>query len=711
MASSEIFKNLFARYKRFEKLFLRVDKNGGQEKAEYINLKYQFRIKFTFSLLTTLVSISLLLLHGQFLPLPYPLLASVLVGFRYKWYNVPRVMLLIAMTMIPVYDLVSDQALAAPSAIMFTNILMLVLTQSQLFTLAHLVIQTLIMYFYGVDMLVQKIQNLTPDEIAKLVQAAAYLCLMGTWVGLIMMQRFYSHVNNLLRKINALRNNLSLANNQLNTQNVKLQSNLEMKDVFIYTFSHELKNALNGLLGNLTLAYDSAAKNPQLARLILPAKVCGEVLKNFVHNILDSGKLENGNLEVSPEKRDVMSFMENIWAVCGRIIENKRLHGCLEIEKNVPRYLDLDEQRMIQIVLNLISNACKFTEKGYVRIHISWQPISTSDEQHIPQEDESCEIRNSNSMKMLVQNNKDTEEYGDVREFKESSEDCLLNKEKLHLVTEGPKKFITDSQSYHLTLSKWNWHREEVLPSGHVKGAKGILKVQVLDTGCGMSSEDQAKLFQRCCQTNRTTGQRKVGTGLGLWICKELAKGLDGDIKMRSVVGVGSTFELTIRTTISRVLKKQHSFTNFSQYSDNSPTRSIQKRKKQNKRKILIADDDNFNVELMKNFLDKFAIEYFCAYDGEEAVSVFKKHYEEICFVITDNYMPKKMGAEAAFEIASFLEEMKQSKIPIICISGDVKVDVGEKGITKVIQKPINFDRLKEELAPIYPQVDASFAA
>lgn len=74
--------------------------------------------------------------------------------------------------------------------------------------------------------------------------------------------------------------------------------------------------------------------------------------------------------------------------------------------------------------------------------------------------------------------------------------------------------------------------------------------------------------------------------------------------------------------------------------------------------------------------------------------------------MITDNFMPKKLGTEAALEIKTFLEEMKKPRIPIMCISGDVKVHVGEGGITSVIQKPINFDRLKQELVATYPQLE-----
>ena len=616
MVSRVLFKQLFTKYKQFERVILRFDENpGGRNKAKYIKLKYQFRITLTVSVLISCVSISLLLLYGQFLPLPYPMLAAVLFGFRFKWYNLPKAMILIAMTMIPINDMRSNMVFAAPCAIMFTNVLMLILTQSEPYTLAHLVIQTLVMYFYGVEKITQKIKNLTPEEIAKLAQAAVYLCLVGSWVSFIMMLRFYTHVSNLLRKINALWDNISKANSQLNDQNTKLQNNLEMKDVFIYTFSHELKNALNGLLGNLTLAYYTA-KDAQLIQFLSSAKVCGEVLKNFVHNILDSGKLENGNLEVSPERRDVMSFMESVWAICGRIIENKRLQGYLEIEKNVPRYLDLDEQRMIQIILNLVSNACKFTEKGYVRIHISWQATFSSSTKLVSQEYKAYEVESSGLL-TSSQNKKETEDFGDMRELKDTSEDLLLNREKLHLVTGLQKKFINDPQFYQLTLSKWNWNREEILPSNLIPDTKGILKVQVLDTGCGMSPEDQTKLFQKFSQTNRVAGQRKIGTGLGLWICKELAKGLNGDIKIRSVVGVGSTFELSIHTTVSPAIEKPHTLSALSQYSDSSPpTRFNQQRKQPNTKKILIADDDNFNVELMKNYLNKFAIGYFCAYDG-----------------------------------------------------------------------------------------------
>ena len=698
MSSTEALKKLFTQYKTVERCFFRVDK--GVDKANYIKLKYQFRMGVTVGITAFIFSLVVLVATGHFNPGPLVILVANLVGFRFKWYTVPKVVVFMVMVIVPPRFYNNDLVFAAPTAFFFTSVQILVQTQSEVLMIIHLAFQSLVLYFYGVEQVMNKIQGMMPVEIAEIAKTALYCCLAVTWINLLTMKKFYSHVSNLLRKINVLRENLSKANAQLSDQNLKLQNNLEMKDVFIYTFSHELKNALNGLLGNLTLAYETAPKDSQLTKFLSSAKVCGEVLKNFVHNILDSGKLENGNLEVSPERRDVMSFMENVWTICGRIIENKRLQGYLDIAKNMPRYLELDEQRMIQIILNLVSNACKFTEKGHVRIQVSWQSFSSSNSpvRQLGQ------TENIDQDAAVGQEEEEPELCGDIREFRDTSEICLLDKEKLHLVTERQKKFITGSQFYQLTLSKLHWHQGEVLSSASAGKAKGILKVQVFDTGCGMTPKDQTLLFRKFSQTNKTASQRKVGTGLGLWICKKLAKRLDGCIKVRSEVGVGSVFELAIRTTVSHNNDKSP-HPSLSADSENSQPRPTRKIRQPNLKKILIADDDSFNVELMKNYLNKFGIRYICAYDGEEAISLFKKHYEDICFVITDNFMPKKTGTEAALEITHFLKEMKKPTISIMCISGDVKVNVGEAGITSVIQKPINFDRLKEELKATFPQV------
>ena len=687
---------MYKLYKRFEKCFFKADKS--QDMTNYIRLKYQFRAILMMLSFGFVPTIYMLIVHQFPNVTPAVLLGGFLIGYRTKCYNILRMSFFVMMVLAPARYPKTSMVLVTPTALIICNIQTLIQTNSVSLQVAHLGIHAIGFYFYGMDLMLAKLKEMSPEEVADSFRNAMIYTFMAISGNLLSVRLFNSQFSSLVRKINKLKDNISKVNTQLNEQNSKLKTNLEMKDVFIYTFSHELKNALNGLLGNVYLGVGTA-KDPRVLQFLSSAKVCGEVLKNFIHNILDSGKLENGHLEVSPERKDVMSFMQNIWTICGRIIQNKRLKGSLEIEKNVPKYLDIDEQRMIQIILNLVSNACKFTEKGHVRIHVSWQTISAPGSQ---QEVEETQAANTSQARIdeANQEGRETTHHGDIREFPDTLEARPSKKESHHLGTEYQKKFISDSKFYQLSLMKPQWNQGEVLPSVLPEGSKGILKIQVLDSGCGMSLEDQAKLFKKFSQVSSTQDQRKVGTGLGLWICKELARRLDGDIITRSIVGVGSVFELTVRTKVPYSPEIPRNY----RPSLETKTSSFMQRTP-NMQRILVADDDSFNIELMKNYLTKFGISYICAYDGEEAVSLFKKHYKEICFIITDNFMPKKTGTEAALEIASFLEEKRQPKIPIMCISGDLKMSVGEKGITSVIQKPINFDRLKEELMAVYPQL------
>ena len=691
-----MFTAAFAQYKRFEKHFFKADK--AKDMTAYIKLKHQFRAMLVVPGFAIIPTLYLLIFHGFFIVFVPVLLSSVLIGFRTKSYRILQAIFYTLMTLIPIRYIWTPHILVIPASILLTNMQILAQIQSISLMVAHLATQSLFFYFYGLDFMMAKIKGMSPEELAEDAKFAVGYSVGSAVTNMVCMRLFNSQFLSLLRKVNTLKDDLSKANNQLNDQNLKLQNNLELKDVFIYTFSHELKNALNGLLGNLFLACDTA-KDHRVIQFLTSAKVCGEVLKNFVHNILDSGKLENGNLEVSPEKKDVMNFFQNAWRICGRIIQNKRLEGFLEIEKNVPRYLELDEQRMIQIILNLVSNACKFTEKGYVRLRVSWKTISINNALQLQSPPETSRTHRDNFEEDAL--------FRDMSEFPDSQDGSLSNRENNHLVmSEYRKKFISGKPCYQLNLKKSQWNQGEVLSSKLPGGSKGILKIQILDSGCGMTAEEQGRLFQKFSQVNQLAGQRKVGTGLGLWICKELASRMNGDIKTRSNVGVGSVFELTVCTLIPKILEKSRS-RNGSLYftANNSLMKLPSEPKVSSTRKILLADDDSFNIELMKNYLNKFGINYLCAYDGEEAVSLFRKHYKEIGFVITDNFMPKKTGVEAALEIAGFLEEQGQPKIPIMCISGDLKVSAGERGITSVIQKPINFDRLKEELMIIFPQV------
>lgn len=484
----------------------------------------------------------------------------------------------------------------------------------------------------------------------------------------------------LIRKIEQLSEALDEKNKNVTKKNDQLEKTLEMKDIFIFTFSHELKNALNGLLGNLQLSleHEGSSQDKQMLQYLSSAKACGEVLKNFVHNVLDTGKIENSSLEATKERKNVIEFFQDIWAICSQLIRNKRLRGYLRISRDVPSILELDSQRMLQILLNLTSNAVKFTERGQVTIQIDWV----------------CSLE---GVTQCSQGNQDDLNARVLSEFPPANPQSGV---VARCITTRSKKFMCN-KDYELNFQKQTFGKDEKLVDYLPVDTQGTLRIQVIDSGCGMTEEQQSLLFQKFSQVNSNAESRKIGTGLGLWICREITKILDGDIQVKSIPRLGSVFEFCIRTkvpalsppkiildktlinTVNRNTKKERTLTN-------------------NSFKVLIADDDGFNIELLKNYLQHLGIDYLCAYNGQEEVDLFLQHYREIGAVITDNYMPYKSGLQAAQEILKWLKKQGRPPIPIICISGDAKIEIDKDLGISLLSKPVSLQQIKDKLSLVF---------
>ena len=492
--------------------------------------------------------------------------------------------------------------------------------------------------------------------------------------------------------INCLKNQKELRANQLLLmKNKKLESNTKESQNLVYTFSHELKNALNSLLGNLSLAQAQHSYH-STKQFLSAAIVCSELLKNFLYNMLDTSKLENGDLTVSKSATSVLTFFERVWAVCSPVIYEKGLEGSVSVEKDVPERLDLDSEKMMQILLNLVSNAAKFTEKGSVTLHVSWETTLTASAADLDSLDEQEHL--------LADQSECLDELSYVSRPKRS----------VH------KKFLNNQVSL---LNNFQVTFEQSINSGKYlpPGTKGQLRIQVIDTGCGMTSAQQEKLFQKFSQVSQSAHQRKVGTGLGLWISNILAEKLGKGLKVRSRPQTGSVFELKIDATVSRSeideRKRHGTFISKLPCTDTSTSDGTLRRLKSmhitpsctNSRrdlKVLIADDDSFNLLFLKNLIKSFKIKELSATDGIKAVELYKQFFSEIGLVILDNNMPGLTGLKAAAEIADFSLKQNGKRIPIICVTGDA--DVAERkhpGITDVMIKPIDVAKMREKLSPL----------
>ena len=139
------------------------------------------------------------------------------------------------------------------------------------------------------------------------------------------------------------------------------------KSEFLATMSHEIRTPMNGLLGSIQLL-EMDPLTPRQANYVELAQSCGNLLLTVINDILDLSKIESGRLEMECVELDLPAVLREILDLHLPESEKKGLSLTLEYEARCPRRLRGDPTRIRQVMLNLVSNAVKFTAKGGISI-------------------------------------------------------------------------------------------------------------------------------------------------------------------------------------------------------------------------------------------------------------------------------------------------------------------------------------------------------
>jgi PAS domain S-box-containing protein len=373
------------------------------------------------------------------------------------------------------------------------------------------------------------------------------------------------------------------------------------KGEFLTTMSHEMRTPMNAILGMADMLSESSLDEKQRDYVCI-FQNAGASLLDLINDILDLSKVESGQVKLESIAFDLADFLQRIVEMMAPRAQGRGLELRLEFQPEVPVQLVGDSSRLRQILINLVGNALKFTERGSVTLRVEPDP-----------------------------------EAG----------------------------------------AEW-------------------LRFSVVDTGIGIASDQTELIFERFAQADSSTTRKYGGSGLGLAISKGLVELMGGRIGCTSDVGKGSTFFVAVplgiwnETEIPEAIKP-------------SPTAIVPVRQvgQGPVYRILIAEDSEFNILLLRAFLQDSGFELDVAVNGRIAVE--KVHSGRPDLVIMDMQMPVMDGLDATRAIRQWEAETQASPIPIIALTAHAAQEAAarsrEAGCTEHFTKPIRKAILLEAIA------------
>jgi len=433
---------------------------------------------------------------------------------------------------------------------------------------------------------------------------------------------------------------LEKLNQELEIERQKAEKANQAKSEFVANISHELRTPMNGILGMAELILNSPLNDKQQQQLNIIYS-SGKNLLYIINELLDLNKIEAGKMELEINQFKLLQTVEEVVSLLNFRSQEKGLTLQIQADENLPEYIKGDNNRLRQVLINLVGNAIKFTQAGSITIRLQLEKI--------------------------IDNQAD-------------------------------------------------------------------LLISIIDTGIGIPENEIPKLFEKFHQVDASSSRRYGGTGLGLFITRQLVELMGGIVGVTSEPGKGCTFWFTLSTPIIKLADLTE--TNPEQVAQEGPifsfshptpttaspiqSPSSRQNNQENKpieeaiktdsqtsqttlsiqpsttvnlqqAKILLVEDDKINQVVAQMILEEIGCQVEIANNGQEALEMISHQKYDLIFM--DLHMPVLDGYKTT-KILREQEQQTNNHLIIIAMTADIMTSNLEQctqiGLDDALIKPVS---------------------
>ena len=164
-------------------------------------------------------------------------------------------------------------------------------------------------------------------------------------------------------------------NLELEEKRKELQRTSALREQFIAAVSHELRTPMNAILGFNNMLLARVTDNPQALKILNHTRQSADHLLTVINDVLDDSQLQAGKINVQAETFALRDTVNTAFDLFAQRVESMHLQYSCNIDDNVPYWVRADRHRLMQILVNLLGNAIKFTHQGHVTLAVRRQPL------------------------------------------------------------------------------------------------------------------------------------------------------------------------------------------------------------------------------------------------------------------------------------------------------------------------------------------------